>query len=187
MTHDEIEFLISQHFDGTLDAAEAVKLRAILDSDASAQQLFAEHERLDRVLKASKIDLGIDQEWLTAEIAGHIDEAQSQTYKIGGWSMFSRLAVAATVMVGVGLGALLLTRNSPQPTQPTLAKTVEVSVPDPAKTDAVAVADVTVGVPSNMTPAMMSALFLADQRHGGRSGRVVIQPAGQPRNELPFE
>jgi anti-sigma factor RsiW len=185
MTHDEIEFLISQHFDGTLDAAEAQKLRAILDSDPAARVLFEEHGRLDRALRASRVDLGIDAEWLTAEIAGHIDEAQARPYRIGGWSVFARIAVAATVMVCLGVGALLLTRDRPQPALPTLARTVEVTLPDPARTDRLVVANVTVGIPSNMTPAMMSALFLADQRHGG--GRVVIEPAGEPRYDHPFE
>jgi hypothetical protein len=187
MTHDELEFLISQHFDGTLNAAEADKLRAVIEADASALQLFNEHQRLDQVLKTSKAELEVDQEWLNAQIAGHIDEAQAKTYKVGGWSMFSRMAAAATVMVGLGLGALLLTKNRAEPTQPTLATTVEVTVPDPATTNQVAVANVSVGIPSNMTPAMMSALFLADQRHNGGRGRVVIQPAGQARYDAPFE
>jgi hypothetical protein len=64
-----------------------------------------------------------------------------------------------------------------------VARSVEVDVPSSAN-DQVAVANVSVGIPSNMTPAMMSALFLADQRHGGR---VVIQPAGDAPRHDPFE
>ena len=97
------------------------------------------------------------------------------------------MAAAATIMVGLGLGALLLSKDRPEPAGPApmVARKAEVSLPYLDRSEQVASAQVTVGIPSGMTPAMMSALFLADQRHGG--GRGTIQPAGEPRDELPFE
>lgn len=182
MTHDELEFLISQHFDGTLSAAEAEKLRAVLDADASARALFDEHAALDAALKSSRIDTGIDQDWLSAQIAGTIDEAQSKPLRVAGWSIFAPMAMAACLLIGLTLGVVFLkdSTETSLPT-PTVARTIEVG---PAETDRpVAVASVSVGVPANLTPALMTALFVSDQR---TTGKVIIKPAGEYRHG-PFD
>lgn len=180
MTYDEIEFLISQHFDGTLSVEEAGKLRAALESDPSAHALFEEHARLDAALKSTKAAPDIDQEWFSAEIVGKIDEAQSRPLRISNWNIFAPMAVAAALLFGLTLGVVLFTGRAPAGDGPALAR---VSLPSPPRPAGETVSRVSVGVPANLSPAMMTTLFLAEHRG---SGRVEIHPVGEPRHD-PFD
>lgn len=180
MTHDELEFLISQHFDGTLSADEAEKLRVAVASDLSAKALFDEHAKLDAALKSSRATLDIDAEWLGAQIAGTIDDAQSRPIRISNWNLFAPMAAAAVLLIALTLGVFLVKDNDVTSPGQTIA---QVSLPDVPERPRDAVASVSVGVPANLTPAMMTTLFLADHRP---PNRVVIQPAGQRRGD-PFD
>lgn len=175
MTHEEVEFLISQHFDGTLSADEAEKLRVALESEPSARALFEEHARLDGALKSTKVRLDIDAEWLNAQIAGTIDEAQSRPLRISNWNTFAPMAIAATLLIGVTLGIALLRNSASTSDAPAIANAT-VTLPAAPRPSREAVVNVSVGVPANMTPTMMTTLFLAEHRG---SGRVIIQPAGE--------
>ena len=52
MTREEMEFLISQHLDGTLSREEEAKVRELLDSSAEARAILAEYQKLDSALKS---------------------------------------------------------------------------------------------------------------------------------------
>ncbi len=185
MTHDELEFLISQHFDGTLRADEVEKLHTALESDASAKALFHEHARLNTVLKSSKAQPDIDADWLSAEIAGSIDDVNARPMRISSWPVIMPMAAAAMLIVGLTLGIIFLrdgTETTVGPTNGALAS-AQISLPDAPSITHDAVANVSVGVPANMTPAMMTTLFFAQERP---AGRVVITPAGHDRHD-PFD
>jgi len=53
MTHEEMEFLISQHLDGTLSSEEQAKVRQLLASSDEARGILAEYQKLDNVLKSA--------------------------------------------------------------------------------------------------------------------------------------
>lgn len=189
MTHDEVEFLISQHLDGTLSADEAEKLRIVLEQDPVAKALFEEHQRLDVALKSTRTaDLRIDQDWLTAQIAGAIDEHQSRPILLSNRSMFAPMAIAATLLIGLTLGVVFLKDETESPanqlsSNTNVSRIVEIGSPETPVRNDVAMANVSVGVPANLSPAMMTALFIADHRS---TGKVVIKPAGEVRHG-PFD
>ena len=51
MTPEELEFNICQYLDGTLPDAQRTVLEALLEHDAAARQLLAEHRKLDAAMK----------------------------------------------------------------------------------------------------------------------------------------
>src|SRR5882762_6437631 len=52
MTREEMEFLISQHLDGTLSREEEAKVRELLGSSEEAREILGEYQKLDDVLKS---------------------------------------------------------------------------------------------------------------------------------------
>jgi anti-sigma factor RsiW len=52
MTREEMEFLISQHLDGTLSREEEARVRELLESSQEARGILAEYQRLDSALKS---------------------------------------------------------------------------------------------------------------------------------------
>src|SRR3954469_4239276 len=51
MTREEMEFLLSQHLDGTLSHEDEAKVRQLLASSVEAREILAEYQKLDSVLK----------------------------------------------------------------------------------------------------------------------------------------
>jgi anti-sigma factor RsiW len=180
---DELEFLISQHFDGTLAADESARLQAHLSADAGAQSLFDDHAKLDGALRASREVLSIDEAWLSAQISDAIDESNAQPIRIARWAWAAPLAMAACLLIGLTLGIVFLRDNTekqiaavPQPpTTPQIAQIVVTGTPaTPRPTEGYA--SVSVGVPANLTPQIVSALYLSRDLS---ESRVRIQAAGQ--------
>ena len=180
MTQDELEFLIVQHVDGTIDPAEAPRLAALLATDASARSLLGEHERLAKALRAAP-PLAIDADWLSSQIASHLDEAAeveaSRSYKLPRWSILAPMAAAALLMITLTLG-VVFHRDDGDPIPREVPSTVVASVTGPsAETANVArQMSVSVGAPANLSASMVTALFLAEQFPS--QGRVIVRPAG---------
>jgi anti-sigma factor RsiW len=113
MTHDDLEFSISQYLDGTLAPAERDALETRLGSDAEARALYAEYESLqgalaDAPLPPVRWDRLADQ--ISAAVAREPEPAQS--YRLSGWLRPARLALAASVLV-VGAITFSLFNSSP--------------------------------------------------------------------------
>lgn len=189
MDHDELEFLISQHFDGTLEASEASRLQQRLLADVAARTLFDEHAQLDAALRASAGSIAIDEAWLSAQIADHIDEANAKPIKVKHWGWVAPLAMAATLMIGLTLGVIFLKDDDkselrsqvPTPTtvQPQVTQIV-MSTPSPEPKPHGGYATVSVGAPANLTPQIVSALYLAQDMS---ASRVSIRAAGHRQSD----
>jgi anti-sigma factor RsiW len=109
MRSDELEFSISQYLDGLLAAAERDALETRLASDAEARAVFAEYEALQRALATMPLpDVRWDKlaEQISAAVAR--EEMPAQTFKIGRWLRPARLAMAASVVIGVGIAFSVL-------------------------------------------------------------------------------
>ena len=118
MTRDELEFQISQYLDGTLGEADGSALEARLAADADARALLDEYRRLDVVLKAAPLP-AVDWDALSAQICGAVAEQEPQparSYRIGTFRTVAGLAMAACVLIGLGLGIRLLQRPYTGPT-----------------------------------------------------------------------
>ena len=105
MTRDELEFSISQYLDGTLAEAEEAALELRLASDADARDLLGEYRRLDRTLKAAPLpsfDYGALSDRISAAVAREDEPAQS--YRLHWVRTAAALAIAACVVIAVGVG-----------------------------------------------------------------------------------
>jgi len=105
MTRDELEFSISQYLDGTLGEAEEAALETRLASDADARALLGEYRRLDRTLKAAPLpafDYGALSDRISAAVAREDEPAQS--YRLHWVRTAAGLAIAACVVIAVGVG-----------------------------------------------------------------------------------
>ena len=125
MTRDELEFQISQYLDGTLAEAERSALDARLAVDADARALLDQYHRLDFVLKAAPVP-SVNWEALSAQISGAVAEQEdipAKTYRIGFARTLAGLAVAASVLIGLGFGIRLLQPSrSDRANNPVIAK-----------------------------------------------------------------
>jgi anti-sigma factor RsiW len=73
MTRDEIEFLISQHLDGTLSREDEAKVRELLNTSQEAQAILAEYQKLDGVLKSAKDLPAVKWDVLASTISSAVD------------------------------------------------------------------------------------------------------------------
>jgi anti-sigma factor RsiW len=113
MTRDELEFHISQYLDGTLVEPEQSSLEARLAEDADARALLDEYRRLDVALKAAPVP-AVNWDALSAQICGAVADQQEEpagTYRIGFFRTMAGLAVAASVLVGMGFGIRMVQQS----------------------------------------------------------------------------
>jgi anti-sigma factor RsiW len=118
VTRDELEFSLSQYLDGTLAEAERAALEERLAGDADARALLAEYQRLDVALKAVPRP-AVDYDRLAGHICAAVSEQEEEPariYRIGFVRTMAGLALAASVLIGVGFGIRLLQQNQTNPT-----------------------------------------------------------------------
>src|SRR3954452_23858301 len=72
MTREEMEFLISQHLDGTLSHEDEAKVRQLLASSAEAGEILAEYQKLDNVLKTQNSP-AVKWDMLASTISAAVD------------------------------------------------------------------------------------------------------------------
>jgi hypothetical protein len=131
VTHDELEFLISQHLDGDLSPGDEARLQAALAADETARAVFAEHATIHAALRSTR-DLAeladVDFAQLRANVNAAIDDVNATPIKLrdhpawGGrlWK-YASAVVAATVAIAIGVAAFSNRGGSEKPVanQPT--------------------------------------------------------------------
>src|SRR4051812_19786782 len=73
MTRDEMEFLISQHLDGTLSPGDEAKVRELLETSAEARKIAAEYQKLNAVLMGGKDLPAVKWDVLAERISKAVD------------------------------------------------------------------------------------------------------------------
>jgi anti-sigma factor RsiW len=118
MTRDDLEFLISQHLDGTLSEADRVALDERLANDADARDLLAEYRRLNDFLVTPPPAVNWDR--LAEHLSSAVTEAAEadQPAVIGRigqstWTWRSRLAIAASIVIVASSGLLFYDAHRP--------------------------------------------------------------------------
>jgi anti-sigma factor RsiW len=118
MTREEIEFLISQHLDGTLSREEEAKVRELLASSEEAREILAEDQKLDGVLKsqsgpavkwdvlAEKISQAVDAVG-EAEAVSEVDEVAATEYLDGTLSTAEMASIETRIANEPGLAAVV--------------------------------------------------------------------------------
>ena len=179
MTSDEIEFLIVQRLDGTLSSDESAQLTAALGASAEARSLLATHERLHVALRRTSQVPRVDGEWMVAQVAAALDDAEEiarSNYRLPRWALFGPIAAAASLFIVLTLGVVFHKDDDqpvsmmPRPEKPIARVAVAVA----PLTSTPHVAAVSVGAPANLSPSLVTALFVAEQLPG--AGRVIVRP-----------
>ena len=104
-THDELEFLISQYIDGTLNPVERAMVDEILATDVDARAMLAEYQSLHRVVKSSMPLPEIQWNEFAANICDETAklDAPVKNYRLSfaTWSRVAALAAVLAIVVGV--------------------------------------------------------------------------------------
>lgn len=141
MIDEQLEFQISQYADGTLPAAETAALEEELAEDAEARQLLEEYRALNGMIERELAAPEMNWERLGAHISAVVAQEDAaandakQSYRIA-WPTWGRVAIAAMVLIAVGLAFLHLRPRGGQtvvvvgpPPAPELAPVVVVTGP----------------------------------------------------------
>jgi anti-sigma factor RsiW len=127
MASDDLDILISRYAEGdALSPAERARVERALDTDAAANDLLAGEHRLTDLLRAAPLP-AVNYELLATRISAAIPQAPSRgdvpvTAHRAFWST-SKLALAASVLIAVGVAVPLLTRDGPATSPPTIQST----------------------------------------------------------------
>ena len=194
MTRDELEFSISQYLDGTLAAAQRDALDERLASDAEARAVLAEYQALQGVLASSPIpDVNWDQ--FAAQISSAVarQELPAQSYKLSAWLRPARLAIAASVLLAIGVAtALLVNRTGDGPVtasaEPVRIKRVDATAPENASPASSQTIEIAISAPASSSDDRF-VLHLEDDGIVHRPSRAVIvsaAPAVQDTLMTPF-
>ena len=73
MRREEMEFLISQHLDGTLSREDEGKVRELLNTSQEAQGILGDYQKLDAVLKGAKDLPAVKWDVLASTISSAVD------------------------------------------------------------------------------------------------------------------
>ena len=197
MTRDELEFQISQYLDGTLGEAGRSALDAQLAADEGARALLDEYRRLDVVLKAAPLP-AVDWDALSTQICATVadqDQVPARSYRIGTFRTVAGLAMAACVLIGLGLGIRLLQQSPTNPTGGDVAVTpskapVEIVVVDatPASAAPVVSAEPLTGLAVGPATSLQDRPGFAGYHDEiiSRPSQVFIARGGEPVHDATF-
>lgn len=182
MNGNDLEFLISQYVDGTLDAEQSAALEVRLRSDAQARALLAEHRRLNTLLTENTTLPAIRFDRLAETISANIDQHSEMQIHTASRAVFGRWigaagAVAACLLVGLMVFRSDKGESSTEsvPSVTLTARVVDVSGPSAEVTTLPRIAQVSIDMPVNT--ALLSTLAWQDLSPAG--ARIVVS-AGEP-------
>ena len=138
MEHDDLEYLISQYADGTLEEADRETVERAVESDAGARRMLEQHRALTQFVRAAPVP---EVRWdrLTETISGAIDDEMESRMRRASWLIrpvrAGWLALAASVLIAGGIAIHFMTGtrnpvNVPDGTAAPRTLLVEVSQPD---------------------------------------------------------
>jgi hypothetical protein len=105
MIDEQLEFRLTQYLDGTLPFDQAPALFDELAKNPQALDVLDEYRKLDLLMSAKPAAVRWDE--LAEHISAHIDEDQQSRMRIGIFARPLRIAVAAAVLLAVGVGTWL--------------------------------------------------------------------------------
>ena len=118
MTPEDLESSISQYLDGTLADDERIALEARLAANPAMQALLEEERALTDLLRSQPLpDIRWDQ--LAESISSAIDDQLEERMAQASWWLRMRspagLAMAASVLLAIGISSFVLLHSSPSP------------------------------------------------------------------------
>jgi len=178
MIDEQFEFRLTQYLDGTLPVDEAAAFFEELAKSPEALALLDEYRRLDLVLKAQPTD-EINWAGLAEDISAQIDEEQRSKLRIGFFASPLRVAMAASVLLAIGVAGWLSLRSPVMPAGPVAVAKITGPVAEVA--DAPAVVQIEIGPASSLAETPAVTYHYADLTP--RPARVVIASGEQARQD----
>jgi len=114
---EEDEFAISEYLDGTLSNEERASLENRIASEPGLRAVMAEYRSLDGVVKNAMPMPAVKWDVLAERLSESVDaQAQRERFYIGNWlRQPMRLAAAAIMLIAIGVGILVMSRNVNKP------------------------------------------------------------------------
>ncbi|HVT90520.1 MAG TPA: hypothetical protein VHD56_16820 [Tepidisphaeraceae bacterium] len=149
MNREELEYAISQYIDGILPPLERSALEERLATDAEARAILGEYQQLNSAIKQSMPMPSIQWDRLAEQIGRALDEeeAPTQNYKLHSAQWVRRLAIAAAILLAVGVSIPMLRRPGTNPAPTGLAV---ISGPAPEVSQVASVEQIQIGPAPNI-------------------------------------
>ena len=160
MDLEQLEFAISQYLDGTLPSGERAALLERIESDATARELFETHRRIDAELRTGLRTPAVNWDRLAEHLSARVAEAgearvPAPTLKLTFVRRVMPYAIAAMVLVAIGLAFKPFITDPTGPTGPAAVATVQ--GPEAEQGAGPQVADVSIGPAPNLSPDWRTA------------------------------
>jgi anti-sigma factor RsiW len=187
MDLEQLEFSISQHLDGTLPPAERAALLERVETDPVARELFETYRRLDAELRTGLRTPAVNWDRLAEHLSARIAEADqpAPSLKLAFVQRFAPFALAASVLLAIGLAAWVYLSSGSTMTQPHQKSIATVQGPEAERGDGPEVADVSIGPAPNYTPDWHAAEAVV-----ARPNRVIWIASGadpgQDTQRMPY-
>lgn len=145
MASEELEFLITQYLDGTLSADQKAAVELQLESDEDGKRLVEEHRKLTAALVQARCLPAINWERLGEHLSAVVAEEEQRrgVLRIVWLSYAAKLAMAACVLLAVGMGLYVLLRS--QGTGLTSSAVVQIMGPQAQGATGKALVEVSIG------------------------------------------
>jgi anti-sigma factor RsiW len=158
-TRDELEFLISQHLDGTLNPVEQAALDEMLATDTEARAILAEYWGLNAIVKSALPAPDVDWDQFAARILAETAKCDAPVrhfkLRFGTVSKFAALAA----MIAIAFGIAVKVRTQPGSTQvnpPAVAvnnSPIDVQISAPPAIASAPVSEISISQPSGLATA----------------------------------
>jgi len=181
--NEATEFAITLYLDGELSADERAAMEQRLAVDPAARRVAGEYAALDRIIKRAMPLPNLNWDRVSQEISQAVDEVtQRQRYSLVWLRQTAKLAMAACILIAIGVGAmLLLNRGTTHTSEQRIAR---VEVPRADQPTAPQVAQISIGAMNDVADSSYSSA----QVIGRESPRLSITMASACRDaqENPF-
>jgi anti-sigma factor RsiW len=179
MLQTQLEFEITRLLDGDLSLQQEVMLRRHLESDPQGARLLEEHRRLDALLNRIEPVPAVDWDALQMRIAQAVDAQRRRAARPR--QSWMQLAMAACVLLALGVGMRLLTFHS-APADKSAVAIVQVSGVAPISSQGQGITQISVGPPPGNSAETSFASIIGDAAQAAPA-RVIIATGRQPAQD----
>src|SRR5690242_9420042 len=117
MNQEQLEFQISQYVDNTLSAQERAALETDLEGNEEGRKLLEEYRALNDVLRREMPVPAVNWDRFAEHLSGVVAEEEIPGRRLViGWG--TRLALAASVLIAVGVGVAVYLKGTSGPVNP---------------------------------------------------------------------
>jgi anti-sigma factor RsiW len=185
----DLELSITQYLDGSLSVGERAALEHRLESDAEARVMLDEHRKIDVLLKASPVPqirwdaLAEQISSAVANVEIPVEAEPARGYRMNWMRIGMPMAIAAALLIGVGVAFHLFRPQSPNPTTVSQPQAIAVITgPQVETTTAASDVQITVG-PAQVAASDDSMLWRYSDDVTSRPAHVTVASGINPAQD----